>query len=60
METEHPENWLYEGEFMKRAGISQTDLGMFRDQFAEHVIETSGRNAKKVWFASTKVAAKVR
>ncbi len=60
MEVEHPENWLYEGEFMKRAGISQTDLGMFREQFAEHVIETSGRNAKKVWFASTKVAAKVR
>ena len=60
MEAEHAENWAYEGDFMKRAGISQTDMGMFREQFAEHVIETTGRNAKKVWFASAKVAAKVR
>lgn len=60
MEAEHAENWAYEGDFMKRAGISQTDVGMFREQFADHVIETSGRNAKKVWFASAKVAAKVR
>ncbi|HKS75845.1 MAG TPA: hypothetical protein VJQ82_21715 [Terriglobales bacterium] len=60
MESEHPENWAYESDLIKRAGISQTDIGMFRDQFADHVIETSGRNAKKVWFASAKVAAKVR
>ena len=60
MEAEHAENWAYEGEFIKRAGISQTDVGMFRDQFSEHIVETSGHNAKKVWFASAKVAAKVR
>ncbi|MGA7540351.1 MAG: hypothetical protein WBW93_16465 [Steroidobacteraceae bacterium] len=60
MEAEHAENWSYESDFMKRAGISQTDVGMFRDQFSEHIVETSGHNAKKVWFASAKVAAKVR
>lgn len=60
MLKEHPENWAYEAEFMKRAGLSQTDIGMFRDQFSEHIVETSGKNAKRVWFASAKVAAKVR
>ena len=60
MEAEHPENWSYESDFMKRAGISQTDLGAFRDQFAEHIVETTGKNTKLVWFASAKVAAKVR
>lgn len=60
MEKEHPENWAYETDFIKRAGISQTDVSTFRDQFADHVIQTSGRTPKKVWFASAKVAAKVR
>ena len=60
MEAEHPENWAYEGDVIKRAGISQTEMSAFRDQFAEHIVETSGKTAKRVWFASTKVAAKVR
>lgn len=60
MLAENPENWAYESDLMKRAGISQTDIGMFRDQFLDHVVETSGKSAKRVWFASAKVAAKVR
>lgn len=60
MEAEHPENWCYEGELVKAAGISQTDMATFRDQFAEHIVETSGRTPKRVWFASAKAAAKVR
>jgi|SRR6185437_5839693 len=60
MLAEHPENWLYELEFMKRAGISQTDMGMFREQFADHVVETGGKSPKRVWFASEKVAEKAR
>lgn len=60
MEKEHAENWMYESDFIKRAGISQTDASMFRDHFADHVVETSGKTSKKVWFASAKVAAKVR
>lgn len=60
MLDEGPENWAYEAEFMRRAGISQADMGMFREHFEEHVVETSGKNAKRVWFADAKVASKVR
>lgn len=60
MEAENSENWCYEADLIKAAGISQTDVGMFREQFADHVVETGGRNTKRVWFASAKVAAKVR
>lgn len=60
MEAEHQENWTYEADLIKRAGISQTDMAAFRDQFADHIVETSGKTSKRVWFASAKVAAKVR
>ena len=60
MESEHPENWAYEADLIKRAGLSQTDMSAFRDQFSEHIVETSGKTQKRVWFASAKVAAKVR
>lgn len=60
MNAESSENWCYEQELMKRAGISQTDMGMFREQFAAHIVETSGHNSKRVWFASAKVAEKAR
>ena len=60
MEADHPENWCYEGDLIKAGGISQTDIATFRDQFAEHIVETGGRTPKRVWFASSKIAAKVR
>lgn len=60
MEAEHAENWDYELDFMRRAGLSQTDMGAFRPQFADHVVEVSGKNPKKVWFASAKIAERAR
>ena len=54
------ENWVYEGELMTLAKISATDLGRVREQFKDHIVETTGRNSKRVWFASAAVAAKVR
>lgn len=60
LEKDGAEAWDYEADFIKRAGISQTDASAFREQFAEHVVETSGKSPKKVWFASAKVAAKAR
>jgi hypothetical protein len=33
---------------------------MFRPQFEVHVVEVTGKNPKKVWFASAKVAEKAR
>jgi len=58
-----PEHYEYEADFIKIAGISQADIGLFRDQFLDHVVETPKTHAsreKRVWFGDRKVAAKVR
>jgi len=64
MLKEGAEQWEYELEFIKRAGISNTQMGMFREQFIDHIIEAGsgvgGRAAKRVWFADAKVAKKLR
>lgn len=60
MKAEHAESWAYEGDLMKRAEISTTNVAMFRDQFASHIVETRGKNPKRVWFADPKVAEKAR
>jgi len=60
MLAEHAENWLYEVDFLKRAGVSNSHISGFRDQFAANIIETRGHNPKRIWFASPKVAAKAR
>lgn len=66
LRKEGPEAWDYEGDFIKRAGISQTDIGLFREQFTKHVVvakevgkSTSGAG-RRVWFWDTRVAAKAR
>lgn len=58
-----PQHYEYEVDFLKLSGLSTTQLAAYRDQFAAHIIETpSGRNgaAKRVYFASAKVAASLR
>ncbi len=60
MAKEHPESWLYEQELLKRAGLCTTDLAMFRDQFQDYIVETSGRVSKRVWFASIASANKIK
>jgi len=58
-----PEEHEYEGDFIKKAGISQTDMGEFRDQFIKHVVVVAARSGKagrKIWFADPKIAAKAR
>lgn len=51
--------WLYEGEFVKLAGISLTQLGLFREQFEEHLVLLKGttHSGRRAW-ASTKALAK--
>jgi len=64
MLKESLEQWDYEADFMRRAGISTTDLATFRDQFMDHIViapsGSGGKAAKRVWFADVKVAKKVR
>jgi hypothetical protein len=56
------EEWRYEQEFLKEAGISINDLGRFRDQFDGHmvVVRTRDSKAKSVWFGTTANADKAR
>ena len=60
MAEEGAENWEYEKELIALAGISVTDLGQFRDQFEAHIVSTTGKNPKKVWFATVKAAKAAR
>ena len=62
MLKEGAENYEYEAEFIRRAGVSQTDMGLFRAQFEdEHVVNVgTERSPKRVWFADPKVAKKAR
>jgi len=63
MLKEGPEQWEYEADFQKRAGINQTQIGQFREGFVDHIVEApglGGRTARRVWFADAKVAKKVR
>lgn len=58
---EGPEAWEYEADFVKRATISQTDLGQFRAQFEDHIVEARVKsNTKRVWFVNTAHAKKMR
>jgi hypothetical protein len=59
-----PEHWDYEVEFMKRAGISTTDLTRYRAQFEAHIVDVinigKSHGVKRIWFADPKVASKAR
>jgi hypothetical protein len=62
MLKEGAETWEYETEVVKRSGVSQTHIARYRGQFDKHIVEVreSGRQARRVWFASIKVAATAR
>lgn len=60
MLKESPEAWRYEGEIITLARISTTDMGAFREQFKDHIIDTTGKAGKRVWFADPKMAVKAK
>jgi hypothetical protein len=63
MLKEGPEHWVYEGDFLKLAGLSVTQLAEFRDRFAAHIVVVpgkSGSSPKRVYFGNAKVADKLR
>ena len=47
--------WEYEVAFAKMAGVGLAELGQFREQFVEHVVQI-GRDARRAW-AGTKATA---
>ncbi len=61
--AEGPEAWEYEVDFLKRAGVSTTQLAAYRGQFEKFFVavrETRGKSERRVWFGDSKVADKVR
>lgn len=58
--TEGSEGWEYEAEFIRRAKLSQSDIGAYRDGFLAYVVETPGNKGKRVWFATAKAAKTAR
>lgn len=54
------DGWEYELELMKIAGLSTTDLAIFREQFQDHIVLTGGKNPKRVWCGTKELAEKLR
>lgn len=51
--------WAYEVDFARAAGVSLADLGRFRDQFAEHVVQI-GRDSRRAWAGTAATATAMR
>lgn len=54
------DSWEPEAEFIRRCGLSQTDMGTYRSQFQEFFVEVGGRNPKRLWAGTKKFAAAMR
>lgn len=52
--------WDYEADFLRNANVAAQDCTPYRDKFADHIVETSGKNQKRVWFATAKAAKAAR
>lgn len=60
LKTLGPDRWEYQGDFLKICQVSVTDLAMFREQYAEFVIEIRAKTRKIVWCGSKPLAIKLR
>jgi len=66
MAKQGPQHHEYEADLVRIAGISQSDLAKFREQFAEHIVVVNHQNGKalsspkNVWFHDVKVARQLR
>ena len=54
------DGWEYEVHFLRLAGLSVTDLAAYRDQFEAHIVVVGGRNSKRIWVGTSKLAAQMR
>jgi len=52
-------DWLYETEFSKLSGVSLSDLGAYRDQYADHVVQTRVDH-RRVWARTVAIAQQMR
>ena len=59
LKTIGPAGWEYEAEFAKICGVSFSDLGRYRDGFADHLV-TIGRDGRRAWAGSARTAQAMR
>ena len=50
--------WMYESEFAKAAGLTMKDLGMFRDNYADHIVVVG--DSRRIWAGKKTVAEQMR
>lgn len=51
--------WDYEVELSRMAGVSLVDLGLVREQFADHIVKI-GREGRRAWCGNKAMAAQMR
>ena len=54
------DGWEYENNFIKICGLATHNFSRYREQFEDFYVNVGGRNAKRVWAGSKKLAAKMR
>ena|SRR5271166_4624362 len=55
-----PESWEYEAEFCKRANVSTQQIGKYRTEFRDFIVETGGHKSKFIWCCSKVLAKKAK
>lgn len=53
------EQWEYELEFLRRAGVSTTQLARHRDRYLDHIVYLRAER-KRVWVGSVETAKRMR
>jgi hypothetical protein len=53
------DGWDYEVNFAKLAGVSLSDLALFREKFPDHVVQIK-RDGKRAWAGTGKTAQQMR
>lgn len=51
-------SWEYEVEFAKSIAVSLGDLGMFRDAFADHIVQV--KEGRRIWAGTKAIAQQMR
>lgn len=56
--TDLGEAWLYEAEFLRQAGVANTDIPQFRDQYEDHIVYVD--RTKRIWCGTKEFADELR
>ena len=54
------DSWEYEGDLIRRCGLSQIDFANYRDHFSEHWFLVGGKSPKRIWAGTKKFCDSLR